>query len=186
MIDIEVHIQILLQGRSYCSAVGSTTRRQFLAVSYLKVGLSYRELPHPRSCPLQGSLHLVNEQGWGQGMKTQYRTLGREKHSPQSSSPGWHFWAYNVFKLPLPNPASPPSFHGYWSLRNTWNFNSISESVSRDPNHNCIVVREQTLHDFNCFKCIKTGGVAQHFSILVYISCALENTVYFTVVELMF
>lgn len=54
MIDIELHIQILLQGRTCCLAVGGARRSQPLAVSYLEVGLSYREPPHPQDMPFTG------------------------------------------------------------------------------------------------------------------------------------
>lgn len=100
MIDIELCIQILLQGRTCCLAVRGAIRRPLLAVSYLKVGLTCKKLPHPRSHPSQGSLYLVNEHSGG--IKAQQS----EGEKLQSSSPGWQRlrWAsnyVNVFLCPI-------------------------------------------------------------------------------------
>lgn len=131
-------------------------KRQLIAVSYLKMGLSYRELPHPRSCPLQGSIHLVNEEGGC--IKVQSGHLcGKNSHSRASHHVSKGFvgpemylnFLYSILPLPL-------SFTGIVLIFNEHLITSISISVfaSREPNHNFIVLREHTLYDFSHFECI--------------------------------
>lgn len=95
-------------------------KRQLIAVSYLKMGLSYRELPRPRSCPLQGSIHLVNEEGGG--IKVQSGHLCEKNSHSRAPHHGKGFVGpemYFNFLYPILPP--PLSFTGIVLIfKNIW------------------------------------------------------------------
>lgn len=104
-----------------------------VGVHSFKVGISFRELPHPWLHPPRGSLHQVAEQGadifhpvWGILMGNMAAKFLAGLAGVFTSQLGVHF-------LSLAKPASTPSFHRCWFLMNTLHFKLQQSICSGDP-----------------------------------------------------
>lgn len=121
--------------RTCCPATGRGGRWSAPSVS----GLSYRELLHLRSHPLQNSSHLIIAQG--SNMKVQPSQIDQEQIWWAKLTVDLHNWlakALSDLHWSLDSSSAQfcccPSLHKCWSLLIIYIISSISVFASRKPN----------------------------------------------------